>query len=125
MGKQLREPLLRQEVDTTDFDKVARLEAEAEKELAKAKLAALEKIANDKLAKKRLNASEARQIADTTTVPFVHVYKIIRDSATEGLRQVEWSTQNWSDICKERLIKELELDGYILNVQKNFIIISW
>ena len=112
----------------SDFDKLSKIETEQEKALAEAKLKSLEKVANDKLAKKRLNAHEARQIADTTTVPFVHVYKYIRDCAQEGLNKIEWSTYNWSEQCRQRLINELELDGYTVEVNKSCadeLTISW
>lgn len=119
MAQKLTEPLNRpEEVDT--FKKIAELEAKAEKQLAEEKLKALEKFE-----KRRLNAIEAKNLADTSLVQLNHLYKVIRDQAIEGYAKIEWSTENLSDACVDRLLKELKLDGYKVLVQKKFIVISW
>lgn len=108
-----------------EFDDLAKIEQAEERELAKARLKALQDVQDSKLDKKRLSAKDARQIADTTTVPFVHVYKCIRDAATEGMSKLQWEVEGWSKACKQRLLDELKLDGYQVSNHSKYIVISW
>jgi len=119
MGKQLREPL-QGKVDPDVYIKLADIDAQEEKKLAELKLANIEK-----LQKRRLNATEARNMADTSIVQLTRLYKYIRDTALEGYISIEWATENLSPICKEHLLKELEIDGYKTEVRDNCIFITW
>ena len=122
MGKKVNDGLT---VNHEAFDSLSALEVAQEKDLAEAKLAALRKIQDARLEKKHLNATEAKLIADTTTVPIVHVYKAIRDLATEGLHELTWNTAALSASCKNRLLAELQLDGYKVEVREDHLTIIW
>ena len=119
MAQKLTEPLNRpEEVDT--FKKIAELEAKEEKQLAEERLKALEKFE-----KRRLNAVEAKNLADTSLVQLNHLYKVIRDRALEGYVRLEWDCDYLSDVCKDNLLKTLKDDGFEILLQKKTIIIKW
>ncbi|MBP5467702.1 MAG: hypothetical protein J6Z11_00490, partial [Candidatus Riflebacteria bacterium] len=81
----------------------------------------------EKIEKRRLNAAEAKNLANTSLVQLNRLYKTIKDQALEGYSRVDWCVDYVSNACVERLLKELELDGYQVNYQKkkNLITITW
>jgi hypothetical protein len=109
-------------VDPEVFDKLAEIEAKDEQAFAAEKLSALEKFQ-----KRRLNAHEAKNLADASLVQLNRVYKTIKEMALEGLSRVDWCVDYVSNNCIDRLLKELELDGYQVDYQKrkHLITITW
>ena len=109
-------------VDPEVFDKIAKLEAKDEQAIATERLSALEKFK-----KRRLNAHEAKNLAEQSLVQLNRLYKTIKDQALEGYSRIDWCVDYVSESCIERLLKELELDGYQVDYQKrkNLITIKW
>lgn len=109
-------------LDPEVFNKLAEIEAKDEQAFAAEKLSALEKFK-----KRRLNAHEAKNLADASLVQLNRLYKTIKDQALEGYTRVDWCVNYVSESCIERLLKELELDGYQVNYRQrdSLIIITW
>ena len=126
--KKLTEMALEASYNATDkadpevFNKLAEIEAKEEQALAADRLTALEKFK-----KRRLNAHEAKNLADASLVQLNRLYKTIKDQALEGYSKVDWCVDYVSAACIDRLLKELELDGYQVNYQqrKHLITITW
>ena len=109
-------------LDPEVFDKLAEIEAKDEQAFAAERLTALEKFK-----KRRLNAHEARNLADQSLVQLNRLYKTIKEQAVDGYSRVDWCVCYVSDACIERLLKELKLDGYQVNYlqKEQLIVITW
>lgn len=120
MAEKLTEPLNRPTVEVDTFKLLADIEAKEEKELANEKLKALEKFE-----KRRLNAAEAKKMADESLVQVTRLYKYIKEMALEGYVRLEWDCDYLSAVCKDNIIKTLKDDGFEILIQKKTIIIKW
>jgi hypothetical protein len=77
--------------------------------------------------KKKILASEAKNIAETSQIPLTHIYKCIREEAKEGRVKLDWGIYNMSSKCIELTKEALIKDGYSVEVNKdeNLLKISW
>ena len=79
-----------------------------------------------RLAKKRLTAEAARKITNETVTPLIHIYDAIKDLASMGLDKLTWDAIDMSQTAKDRIAKQLELDGYKVDISNpSCLDITW
>jgi len=74
-----------------------------------------------------ITAKEARALADCSDFTLRHIYKVIRDCATENSTSIEWSTCHLSNFALDVAINHLQEDGFTVEhkVEDNCLVIKW
>ena len=112
--------------NTEIFEVEASLEAlQVQQAKQEAKLMELRAKNAEKLAKRKISAQEAKEIANTSTRALSQIYKIIRDESEEGRVRLDWSVEYLSSKCKDNIVDTLKNDGYSIETSGDTLIIKW
>jgi len=112
--------------DKEIFEVEASLEAlQVQQAKQEAKLMELRAKNAEKLAKRKITAKEAKEIANSSTRMLSQIYKIIRDEAAEGRVRLNWCVEYLSKKCKENITKALREDGFVVSDENNTLTIQW
>ncbi len=74
---------------------------------------------------KSITATEARSLADGSDYTLKHIYKYIRERASENAVSLEWCTYSLSDVAVETIVSALNSAGFKVNAGNDLLKISW
>ena len=74
---------------------------------------------------KGITAKEARELADSSDYTLKHIYKYIRERASENAVLLEWCSSGLSDAAVETIVSDLNGAGFKVKADKGILKISW